>query len=119
MPNSSTPSLGVMGKIPKINGFLYKNIAGQTLKFSATHLVTPVESSPLLLVLLSRLMLRLTMLSFRSSLEGGVKIGQDVRTQLRGVSPVSTNKNKGRVGVKKPEIFAYVLYGWPLMYINN
>ena len=37
-----------MGKIPKINGFLYKNIAGQTLKFSATHLVTPVESSPLL-----------------------------------------------------------------------
>ena len=33
----------------------------------------------------------------------------------KGVSPDSTNKNKGRVGVKKPEIFVYVLYGWPLM----
>ena len=34
---------------------------------------------------------------------------------LRGVSPNSTNTYKGRVGVKKPEIFAYILYGWPLM----
>ena len=32
----------------------------------------------------------------------------------RGVAPDSTNMNKGREGVKNPEHFADVLYGWPL-----
>ena len=43
---------------------------------------------------------------------GGLADRKYVRT--KGVSPNSTNMYKGRVGVKKPEIFAYVLYGWPL-----
>ena len=33
----------------------------------------------------------------------------------RGVAPDSTNMNKGREGVKNPENFADVLYGWPLI----
>ena len=32
-----------------------------------------------------------------------------------GVAPDSTNMNKGREGVKNPENFADVLYGWPLI----
>ena len=34
----------------------------------------------------------------------------------RGVTPDSTNTDKGREGVKNPEKFADVLYGWPLTY---
>ena len=32
----------------------------------------------------------------------------------RGGAPDSTNMNKGREGVKSPENFADILYGWPL-----
>ena len=78
--------------------------------------MTPVESSPLLFGVAFQAHAQAHYALIQVLLGGGgVKIGQDVRTQLRGVSPDSTNKNKGRVGVKKPEIFAYVLYGWPLM----
>ena len=35
------------------------------------------------------------------------------RPQRGGVAPDSTNMNKGREGVKNPENFADVLYGWP------
>ena len=38
-----------------------------------------------------------------------------VRTQERGVSPESTNANRRGEGVENPEIFAYVLNGWPLL----
>ena len=34
---------------------------------------------------------------------------------IEGGAPDSTNMNKGREGVKNPENFADVLYGWPLM----
>ena len=33
---------------------------------------------------------------------------------IEGGAPDSTNMNKGREGVKNPENFADVLYGWPL-----
>ena len=36
------------------------------------------------------------------------------RPQRGGVVRDSTNMNKGREGVKNPENFADVLYGWPL-----
>ena len=71
-----------MGKIPKINGLLYKNIAGQTLKFSATHLVTPVESYPLLFGVAFLAHAQACYALIQVLLGGGVKICQDVRTQL-------------------------------------
>ena len=46
------------------------------------------------------------------SMEGG---GVFRTSAKRGVTSDSTNMDKGREGVKNPEKFADVLYGWPLI----
>ena len=52
-----------------------------------------------------------------TAMKGGV-LAHRKYVRTREVSPNSTNTYKGRVGVKNPEIFAYVLYGWPLMLLK-
>ena len=39
----------------------------------------------------------------------------DGRPQKRGVDPMWTNVDRGREGVKNPEVFVDVLYGSPLI----